>query len=263
MNKLIFSINSIIIAGIISWFTIIMVLIGGNPEFAWELGFDRAVKFTFLMVSALILGLIGLKLFFKYRQGHRLSTFYLGSYNLIYCVGSVFEAMGNLMNFGYLLNDATDTIVYIMMMWAVIFFFLFLQEIFSGTSTIQEQKKMRILFMVFSIVSLLFLFSSPFTARLFSAIGTGIMVILFLLVYTWQISAASKLVKKADDDVMKAGLKMIALSGVIFIALILMVIVKSFVSNPVIEKMLDIGIPVAVLVSAIVTYMGYIYPSRK
>ncbi|MEX2680206.1 MAG: hypothetical protein Q6373_001280 [Candidatus Sigynarchaeota archaeon] len=253
-------INLIFLAIIPSWLVALASQTRFDVDARWILSENALPNSLFLLASAVVLYLIGFALLRKFVTNNKDSALLLASYNILYGTSSLFEAAGNYLEFARNFNQALENVVFVMIAWAMLFFLLFLQEIFTGSFSSRKHKISHavIALLVGIGVASMILDSLYIIPGVFNYFGFALLGVTMIILCTWLLVAASKLVRKTGERNARIGLLMIGLSGAFLIAVVLCIALKALTQLPA----LDALIPVLVFSASIITYMGYVHPSR-
>jgi len=264
MKKWFLILNTCYISGIVIWLISICFSISWQIDFAWNFVGNKIVNLFLMAISGIVMIFISSKLLSKYFEGKKLAPLLLGCFNLIYSISIIIEAFGNIAHYG-LLNTGIERLIYVLINYALVFFFLFLQEIFSGSIKREKHAASQNFFIILSSLGFFLIAISVFPEipTIVDTLGLVILLFLFMIVNIWQIRSSSLLIKKTDEERIKKGLRMIAISGVMYISILVMIGIKSATEEESLYVIFDILVPVLVLCTSIVTYMGIIMPSRK
>ena len=150
---------------------------------------------------------------------------------------------------------------FVLLGWGFIFFCLFLQEIFTGSFKFKDHRGVDIILLCllgFGISGFLIdsfkVATETFRIASFASLGIAI-----LLLSLWEVIGASRLIRKTSEDRnTRVGLWMIALSGLVFVALI-----GAILANTLENQTLNTPIRILMFAASLLVYMGYIYPSRQ
>ncbi|MBN2153337.1 MAG: hypothetical protein JW839_17925 [Candidatus Lokiarchaeota archaeon] len=254
------AINLLFLAIVPSWLVVAASTTGFDVGARWSMSDNAVSNSVFLLASTFVLFLIGSILLKKFSTNGKDSALLLASYNILYGTGSLLEAAGNYLDFARVFNQALENLVFVIVSWTMLFFFLFLQDIFTGSFSSKQHKSSHVaMASLVAIGAASMVFDSFYLIpSVFNYVGFGLLGVTMITLCTWLLVAASKLVKKTGERNARIGLMMIGLSGGILIAVILCIALKALINVPA----LDALIPVFVFSASIVTYMGYVYPSR-
>ncbi|MFX0102048.1 MAG: hypothetical protein ACFFCS_20955 [Candidatus Hodarchaeota archaeon] len=252
-----------IIAIPIWWFSLAAVMnfdIGFKfgPHDDLELG-NVYSNLIFFGSAGVVLIIIGIHLLSKYNKNKKDSALILGTYNLILGCAACYESIRKFIDFTRKFDTAREDLTFVLMSWAVIFFFLFLQEILRGNFKFENHRVTHTSFIIIMVTVNFFVMLWPFyyEFEVIKYIGVATLGITVVVLSIWQIRSALRLRKKSSEKVVKQGLAMIALSGVFYIvAVITLALIE-------VDPIFDMIVPMVILVLAIVTYMGYVFPSKK
>ena len=227
-------------------------------EFMWENSPNAFLNSPFLFVSSAILLIIGIVLLKKYFKNKKDSALLLACYNIIYGFSSFLEGVGNFYAYGSRYDQVSENLIFILVAWAVVFFFLFLQEIFTGSFAYKDHKlthKIFLSLLVAGVILTMMVLPSR-DLDIIHQLGVGILAITLIILSIWQMKAAFHLVKRADEPNVKRGLQMIGISGLCLIAVIVLIVLKMLV------EFVDPLIPIFVFSASIFSYLGYVQPSK-
>nr|MDO8113545.1 hypothetical protein [Candidatus Sigynarchaeota archaeon] len=255
------TINIMYLITIPVWLLIAASFTGFDTGLTWSLSGNAISNSLFLFASSAILLIIGFALLRKFMGNKKDSALLLSTYNLLYGSSSFLEGLGNYMDFHPALNQSVENLTFILVSWAVIFFFLFLQDVFTSSFSNEKHLRSHVFFGIMIVLGdvLLILDGLGFGMNIFSYSGYAIFAIALIILCVWQMVAAFKLVKKSSEQKVRVGLVMIGLSGLLYIFVVVAIALKAIVSG---IDYIDVIIPILVFTASIVTYMGYVYPSR-
>ncbi|MBD3186967.1 hypothetical protein GF325_09085 [Candidatus Bathyarchaeota archaeon] len=229
---------------------------------------NEVFNFVFYAIAAGVLLVIGTLLFKKYRSNHKPAALLLSTYNFLLAIASGYESMRKFILFHDRFDAAREVLTFIVMSCAIIYFFLFMQEIFTGSFKFDDHRKTHAIFFSAIIIGDIFLALWPFVftgkeaasfdiSELPKYIGFGFIGVTIIVLCLWQVRAAFLLVKKSDNTRVQTGLKMMGLSAIAHLSIIASIIIKEEL------VIFDAILPILVFTASILTYMGYVYPSRK
>lgn len=266
-------INFCYIIAIPTWWFALSASMGFETGFEFgqrdEFNLDNEFwNLAFFFLAAVVLTIIGLVLIKKYSKNRKSSALYLGTYNLVFAVASGYEAMRKFILFNEQFDAAREVTTFVLISWALIYYMLFMQEIFRGNSKFENHKKSQgaLLLLVIASDFILFLYPFIFTGKkaadwdigeLPKYIAFGILGVTVIILSVWQIRASFRLVQRSKDPDTRIGITMIGVSAIVYLAVIASIILKESV------VIFDAVLPLLVFVVSITTYLGYVYPSRK
>ena len=261
MQRLYYIIINVIFAStIVIWYA--LTLYSASFQTGMNLGPDPNIAATiFIIIACVIIFFVTFRLFKKFLETEKDSTLLLATFNAALSVSLIFELVRHVFTFisVHVMSSFVYGIIFLFLAWGFLFFLLFLQDIFTGTFSFKKHKIADIIFLSligFGISGFILdsfdLVTQAYTIPSFATLG--ITILLFCL---WEVIGASRLIKKAQNDkTARIGLIMIALSGLVFIALDLAILVNIYVD-------ISIFIRILMATATLLLYMGYIYPSRQ
>ncbi|HME53793.1 MAG TPA: hypothetical protein VKM55_16315 [Candidatus Lokiarchaeia archaeon] len=261
MQRLYFlSINLIFATLIGIWYTLSLFVSNFQPAIKWAPD-PNIVATIFIIIACVIIFFVTIRLIKKFLETKKDSTLLLATFNITLSLSLIFELIRHLFTFisVHVISSFVYGIIFLFLAWGFLFFLLFLQDIFTGTFSFKKHKITDIIFLGligFGISGFILdsfnLVSQSYTIPSFAALG--ITILLFCL---WEVIGASRLIKKVKNDkTARIGLIMIALSGLVFIALVVAILVNIYID-------LSIFIRILMATATLLLYMGYVYPSRQ
>lgn len=249
-----------------AWLLICAGALEFDVGFKWKLSENVIPNVTFLSIAIAIETIVFIRLFSRFKKHGKDSALLLASFNALVITQNLLETFGNFTGFHEIFGQANENLIFILVGWSLIFFLLFVQDIFTGGFSFKKHKHTHLIFSSIIVVLTGFLMVSPFmpaypSLEVIMNIGFGLMGALIITLAIWLLIATNKLAKKAGDQVTRIGLRMIGSSGVLYIAILISVGLKSLAES--ISTVLDIITPILIMATSIVTYLGYVFPSKK
>ena len=267
MKRYVLVINVIYIVLIPIWVLLLGALYNFNIGFSWgpqpELFVSESftiLNMVFLFLSAVTLLGIGILLLSRYIKRRKDALLLLGMANIIISFGLFFDGVRKYMTITvWPYRNMVEIMALFVIAWGMIFYYLFLQEIFNGNHDFKAHRRSHIIYITLTIATNLFFIGfpelvDPFITNIFAYIP---MLILIIALGSWQISAAMRLVKKTNDKRARIGIIMIGYSAIFYLAIIAVVGLKKIIFE------LDVLLSILLFAWSVVNYIGFIYPSKK
>ena len=141
----------------------------------------------------------------------------------------------------------------------MIFYYLFLQDVFTGTYSREKHKRTHVIFGALLVATQFFFVGLPglVDPAITDVLAYIPMMVLIVSLGIWQLRVASKLKKKTSEKRARIGISMIGNSAIFYLLIIVVVGLKKA------WFYLDLGLSILLFLWSIVTYMGYVYPSMQ
>lgn len=233
--------------------------------FSWEpqimdYGYAFVIANLIILIAAgVILIMIGAALLKRHKENQKESPLLLGMFNIVIGGGFIFDGIRKHTSFASdSFRNGIEGIVFIALSWALIFFYLFLQDIFSGDFSWKRHSKSHVFYIAVIATSLVFFHGMhPYVdLELTTIIGFVLQLLVIIPLGAWQLRASYKLAGKTQDKASRQGIIMIGLSAIFYLSILAIVALKKVLFT------LDIIMSALVLGLSIVTYLGYMHPSR-
>nr|MDO8116378.1 hypothetical protein [Candidatus Sigynarchaeota archaeon] len=259
-------VNAIFITLLPAWLIIKAATLGFDLGFSWAPQPDLFVSYEFtylnmaiLFTSAFWMAIIGLMLLKRYRERKKDMPLLLAMFNLVLAGGFAWDGIRKYTTYNDIYRNAVEAIVFVCLAWALVFFFLFLQDVFTGSYAFKDHKRADITCIILISTSVFFFLGWPDLMPLVVSTYMAYAVILAIIVPlgAWQIRTAFRLAKKTEDQRSRIGISMIGYSAIFYLAIIAIIAFKKLFFP------LDLLLSIFILALSVATYMGFIYPSRK
>lgn len=259
-------VNVIFLVLIPAWLLAKAASLGFETGFSWAPQPETFVSVEFtvanmvmLFVSSAVLVFIGITLLARHLKNRKDTPYFLGMFNVILGAGLGYDGIRKVMAFtDEVFRNAIEALTFMFLAWSIVFFFLFLQDILTGSTSFQEHKQVQLAFTVLVACSVFFFMGWPAMLPVVAStfVAYGFLIAIIIPLGWWQIRSGWKLVKKTSEPRARLGLSMITFSAVFYLAIIATIAFKKLFFP------LDLLLSILLLALSVATYMGYVYPSR-